>query len=82
MIVRSKRAAEGLVEQRLLQRLQRGELPLAEAGEALGFFRQGVNRGDNSPLLFERRKWDHHLLQLVRVNLECAVGRVAQDRVA
>ena len=29
-------AGEGLVQQRLLQRLQRGVLPLVEAGEALG----------------------------------------------
>ena len=29
---------EGLVQQRLLKRLQRGVLPLVEAGEALGFF--------------------------------------------
>ena len=30
-------SGEGLVQQRLLQRLQRGVLPLVEAGEALGF---------------------------------------------
>ena len=35
----SQCSGEGLVQQRLLQRLQRGELPLVEAGEALGFFR-------------------------------------------
>jgi hypothetical protein len=29
-------SGEGLVQQRLLQRLQRGVLPLGEAGEALG----------------------------------------------
>ena len=36
---RSQFSSEGLVQQRLLQRLQRGVLPLVEAGEALGFFR-------------------------------------------
>ena len=30
-----KFTSEGLVQQRLFQRLQRGELPLVEAGEAL-----------------------------------------------
>ena len=30
-------AGEGLVQQRLFQRLQRGELPLVEAREALGY---------------------------------------------
>ena len=33
---RSQFAGEGLVQQRRLQRLQRGVLPLGEAGEALG----------------------------------------------
>ena len=33
----SEFSGEGLVQQRLLQRLQRGELPLVEMGEALGF---------------------------------------------
>ena len=32
-----KFSGEGLVQQRLLQRLQRGVLPLVEAGQALGF---------------------------------------------
>ncbi len=32
-----KFSTEGLVQQRLLQRLQRGKLLLVEAGEALGF---------------------------------------------
>ena len=31
-------AGEGLVQQRLLQRVQRGELPLVDGFEALGFF--------------------------------------------
>ena len=32
----SEQTGEGLVQQRLFQRLQRGVLPLVEAGEALG----------------------------------------------
>ena len=36
-----------LVQQRLLQRLQRGVLPLVEAGEALGFGGQGVKSVGN-----------------------------------
>ncbi|MBK9991298.1 MAG: hypothetical protein IPP19_11335 [Verrucomicrobia bacterium] len=36
--VNSELAGEGLVQERLLQRLQRGEFSLVEAGEALGFF--------------------------------------------
>ena len=36
--VTSKLPGKGLVQQRLLQRLQRGELPFVETGEALGFF--------------------------------------------
>ena len=32
----SEQTGEGLVQQRLLQRPQRGVLPLVEAGEALG----------------------------------------------
>ena len=39
---RSQVPAEGLVQQRLLQLLQRGELPLVEAREALGFGFEGV----------------------------------------
>lgn len=39
-------SGEGLVQQRLLQRLQRGELPLVEAGEALGF---GFVHGQSFP---------------------------------
>ena len=39
------------MEQRLLQRLQRGELPLVEAGEPLGFFLKRCEREDYA-LLF------------------------------
>ena len=42
---------EGLVQQRLLKRLQRGVLPLVEAGEALGFFAEGVELGRDLFLL-------------------------------
>ena len=49
----SEFSAEGLVQERLLQRLQRGVLPLVEAGEALGFFRQFVEFTDRN-LLSER----------------------------
>ena len=37
----SQLPAERLVQQRLLQRLQRGELAGVERGEALGFFAEG-----------------------------------------
>jgi hypothetical protein len=39
---RSQLPSERPVQQRLLQRLQRGELAGVEAGEALGFFAEGV----------------------------------------
>ena len=39
---KSQFSGEGLVQQRLLQRLQHGVLPLVEAGEASGF--SGVHR--------------------------------------
>ena len=35
-------SGEGLVQQRFFQSVQRGELLLVEAGEALGFFPEGV----------------------------------------
>jgi len=44
-------ACEGLVQQRLLQRLQRGELPLVEAGEALGFGTQRMETCNDRLLL-------------------------------
>ena len=50
----SELAGEGLVQQRLLQRLQRGELSLVEGGEALGFFRQRVELCDGST---QFRQW-------------------------
>ena len=39
------------MQQRLLQRIQRGKLPLVEAGEALGFFAE-VGQHGNDGLLF------------------------------
>ena len=39
-----------LVQQRLLQRIQRGELALIDGGEALGFFCQGVEFSDDGIL--------------------------------
>ena len=52
-----KLSGEGLVQQRLLQRLQRGELPLVEAREALGFFRQFVELGNDGLLFGQRGCW-------------------------
>src|SRR2546422_502312 len=43
----SKLAGEGLMQQRLLQSLQRGELALVETGEALGFGSALPQRGDS-----------------------------------
>lgn len=39
------------MEQRLLQLVQRSELALIEAGEALGFFTEGIELGIK-PMLF------------------------------
>ena len=47
-----KFSSEGLVQQRLLQRLQRGVLPLVEAGEALGFFCEVVELFHDATLIF------------------------------
>ena len=52
----SQLPGKGLVQQRLLQGLQRGELPLVKAGEALGFFAEGVELADNL-LLSRERRW-------------------------
>jgi hypothetical protein len=51
-----------LVQQRLLQRLQRGVLSFVEAGEVAGFFAEGVNYRDDGALLWNRRNMDHHFL--------------------
>ena len=50
-----KLSGEGLVQQRLLQSLQGGELLLVEAGELMAVFKQTIERDDNS-LLFLKRK--------------------------
>ena len=48
--LKSKLSAEGSVQQRLFQLVERGELALVEGFEALGFFGQGF-QGGNDPLL-------------------------------
>jgi hypothetical protein len=63
----SQCAGEGLVQQRLLQRLQRGVLPLVEAGEALGFGVQRLNVLNDGFL--NRERW-----QSYRVRFECFLG--------
>ena len=76
-------SGEGLVQQRLLQRLQRGALLFVEAGEALGFFRQGVTLFDNSELLL--RVWVANVkrLRLGKVNrLMNASAGIPQEPVA
>lgn len=47
-----KRPTERLMQQRLLQLVQGGELALVEGFEALGFFAESVELGDNGLLLF------------------------------
>ena len=59
----SKLPGEGLVRQRLLQRLQRGELPLGEVGEALGCGFVHAGRASSGTAVFSysttptRRMW-------------------------
>ena len=53
-----KFSGEGLVQQRLLQRVQRGLLPLVEASEALGIFQQHIESSGN--LLLHSKRWDMH----------------------
>ena len=50
------------MQERLLQRLQRGVLPLVEVGEALGFFAKVVNHRDYGSLFWNRRNIEHHFL--------------------
>ena len=52
----SQCSGEGLVQQRLLQRRKRGELPLGEAGEALGFFAEFNEAIRNSSLFGKLRE--------------------------
>ena len=54
----SKCAGEGLVQERLFQGLQRGELPLIEAGKALGFFAEVVELGRDGSLFFQGTQWN------------------------
>ena len=66
---------EGLVQQRLLKRLQRGVLPLVEAGEALGFFAEGVELGRDLFLLGQLHLWQLQVAEDAERNglLCCAV---------
>ena len=52
------------MQQRLLQRGRRGVLPLVEAGEALGFFRQTVEADDQRALRVLRQKRNLQFLDL------------------
>ena len=72
----SQFSGEGLVQQRLLQRLQRSVLPLVEAGEALGFFVEGVELGGDCLLVRPRRNRQRDEPQIPDVNLHqrCAVS--------
>jgi hypothetical protein len=65
----SQSPAEGLVQERLLQGLQRGELPLVEAGEALGFFVEGVDFFDDGLLPVEWRQIESEIAKSVLLKL-------------
>ena len=73
----SQCAGEGLVQERLLQRLQRGVLPLVEAGEALGFFAEVVELGRDGLLFFQGPQWNGEQLHRHAgpVGTPCAVRR-------
>ena len=60
----SQFSAEGLVQQRLLQFVERGELAMIEGGEAAGFFRQFVESLDNFELFCERRHIDRETTKI------------------
>src|SRR5438552_3877061 len=51
--------AEGLMQERLLQGLERGEFGLVEPGEALGFFAEIDEFSDQHLLFRERRNWSN-----------------------
>ena len=55
-IIPSQFSIERTVQQRLLQRVQRGKLLLAEGFEALGFFVKGVELGCDFFLFLQRGK--------------------------
>ena len=50
----SQHPAERLMQQRLFQFVEGGELALVEGGQALGFFAEGVKLGNDLFLLDER----------------------------
>src|SRR6266852_2311325 len=57
-------SSKSLVQHRLFQRVERGELPLVEAREALGFFLNRLNALHNLRLRFDRlRNWDRDRVQ-------------------
>jgi len=53
-----KLAVERLLQERLLQFLQGGELAFVEAGEAFGFGSKRSEANDDSLLFGERVKWN------------------------
>jgi hypothetical protein len=69
-------SGEGLVQERLFQRGQRGELLLVKAGEALGLVVEGVETIRNLPLLFEgrQRNWQFRKFGLVDIADICATA--------
>ena len=55
----SQLSGKGLVQQQLLQRLERGQLAGVEAGKSLGFFVE-VGQDGNDGLLFLDPSWKAH----------------------
>ena len=62
-----KFAAEGLVQQRPLQRFQCGELSLVETRETLSFGPQCVERSHDRSLLIDRRPIDFDGMYLIAI---------------
>jgi hypothetical protein len=61
--------AEGLVQQRLLQLVERGELALVEGFETLGFFAERVQRADKLALRWKGRPDEVKVLDLLTANV-------------
>ena len=61
---------EGLVEQRFFQGVQRGELLLVEAFEALGFGGEGVEVGGELLLRLQAGKPELEIEQVISVHLQ------------
>ena len=73
-------AGKGLVEQRSLQFVQRGEFLLVEACEAFGFGGQVFKLCRHRLLFLQRRKRDHELPHVSDVNLhQCSAIRLLTD---